>query len=117
MPDVTSPARTRAKALSYIRDGRVAILRAVPGPELFAPPRLVTARVQGFQDTYLIAGEQRGKERRWRCPCRPEPQRDLAQQCTHAAAAALVVGWPSAAALPPALDRAGGQPPEHRTPS
>jgi hypothetical protein len=93
----------RAKALAYIRSGRVVIMSAQldPSEVVQTRPYLVTARVRGHQAVYAIQGEARGGERRWRCPCRPDPQRTPADHCAHAAAAALVVGWPSAALSTP----------------
>lgn len=90
MPDV------RTKALSYLRDGCVRVLKSDlrPGPR---QPYIVMAHVDGHKSTYMVQLQ----DRRWTCTCHQSG-------CAHAAAVQLVTGYPSAAAKPQEMQRSAG---------
>jgi hypothetical protein len=90
---------TRAKSLAYLRDGRVRVV-AAQSEESGQRPRAVWAIVRGHLDTYKVIGcpADGGGVRAWRCDCGAPEMAEVAEQCAHAAAVALVTGWPSAAA-------------------
>jgi hypothetical protein len=78
----------RSSALGYIRDGRVRIEWAAT-PVGGWRPTYVLAKVGGFHGTYTITFDANV----WTCTCG-------ADLCPHAAAIALLTGWPSPAAKP-----------------
>ncbi|MGI5223592.1 hypothetical protein [Actinoallomurus sp. CA-142502] len=84
MPD------TRAKALAYLRDGKVLISYAL-GAGDDRKPRDVLAYVEGYRSTHLV----RLTAGRWGCSCQETG-------CAHVAAVQLVTGHQSAAARQPA---------------
>ncbi len=90
--------KIRAKALEYLRAGRVVVYSARgDGPR--EVPRIAAARVRGHNAIYGTDGRTLPDGRReWLCPCRAGIQADVTDQCAHVAATCLVVGWPSAAA-------------------
>lgn len=82
MPDL------RAKALAYLRDGKVRV-SAAASAGVSRTPYDVLAYVDGHQSTYLV----RFTANTWGCSC----QRT---DCAHAAAVQLVTGHRSAAEKP-----------------
>jgi hypothetical protein len=81
MPDL------RAKALGYLRDGRVTVICALwERPKLH--PHTVSAVVQGTQNRYWV---RRNPDQGWLCSC------GVVEPCAHLAAVQLVTGYPSAA--------------------
>lgn len=94
VPDVDHLREIRSKALSYLRDQRVMVMSASGSSFEDRRPREVTAAVRGHRDSYLVAG----RTGVWRCACNDQLVSRPVDQCRHAAAVALVVGWPSAAA-------------------
>lgn len=83
-------ADLRAKALAYVREGRVVITTATTMPEQ-ARPVLVVATVHGHRRRYRIVRWACGT---WSCTCLD------AQICPHIAATALVTGSPHLAGRP-----------------
>lgn len=79
MPDI------RAKALAYLRDGKVRVLTA---SAFDRRPHLVIAHVDGHSSTHKVRFTSTG---RWLCTC------PLTTDCAHIAAVQLVTGHPSAA--------------------
>lgn len=78
----------RAMACNYLRNGKVTVKAALPGPELL--PVQVEAVVKGNSATYLVDLI----DGRWRCPC-GEPA-----ACAHVAAVQLVTGHDGLARKP-----------------
>ena len=94
-------ADLRAKALSYLRDGKVTILSArSERPERTA--RSVGAIVQGFHGEHWVRGELAG----WRCTCNGEAP---ASDCAHIAAVQLITGHPTPARPAPKTTTTSGR--------
>ncbi|MEV0968480.1 hypothetical protein [Microtetraspora glauca] len=84
-------ADVRAKALAYIREGRVLVTTVATPPDA-RYPCLVVATVQGHMQRYQVV---RHPESGWSCDCwRTEP-------CAHLAAVAISCGAPGYAARTP----------------
>lgn len=81
-------ADIRAKALAYLRDGKVRVSYATSAG-MSRTPYNVLAYVDGHNDRYLV----RFTEDAWTCSCQRV-------DCAHAAAVQLVTGHRSAAAKP-----------------
>jgi hypothetical protein len=102
-PPARRGAGLRSKALAYLRDHKVAIVRADPCEER-ARPVLVWAAVQGWRGLHKV----RLRERRWTCHLEPCPGGQPREgryecesaECAHVAAVQLVTGHPSLAARP-----------------
>lgn len=86
-------ADTRARALAYLRDGKVRVSYATSAG-VSRTPYNVLAYIEGHNGTYLV----RFTENQWSCSCQ---QTD----CAHAAAVQLVTGHRSAADKPAARRR------------
>jgi hypothetical protein len=93
----------RSKALGYLRDGKVTVVRADPHEER-SRAVLVWACVQGFHGCHKVALENW----RWRCVLAPypdgRPQQERPEcrlaECAHIAAVQMVTGHPSDADKP-----------------
>lgn len=89
MTAATAEPRTiRNRALGYLRDGKVTVLRSATA-EGSRRPHAVQATVRGHRDTYwieLLPG------RGWMSSC------SCTANCPHIPAVQMVTGWPSAAA-------------------
>jgi len=84
----TEPRTVRNRALGYLREGKVTVLRSATR-ESGRRPHAVQATVRGHRDTYwveLMPGQG------WMSSCGCEGD------CPHRAAVQLVTGHPSAAA-------------------
>lgn len=114
MDPLPAPRTIRERALAYTRDYRVVVYLARPyGPDDHRA-HVIRALVRGHSHTYQVVAEHWPEGDRtytWWCDCTPGMQQTIADQCRHAAAVALVTGWPCAAA-PLAPD----QPPPQETP-
>lgn len=90
-------ADLRAKALGYLRDGHVTILRAaIPKGSLSECPSEIVARIQGHTGRYVVEYDHGV----WRCHAARCSGNPLGHYCAHIAAVQLVTGHPSAAAKP-----------------
>lgn len=76
----------RSKALGYVRDAKVRIIKADGAAKPLLIPTRVGAIVQGFHGQYWVRLNREG----WLCSCG-------ATECAHLAAVQLVTGHPSAA--------------------
>jgi hypothetical protein len=84
----TAPRTVRTRALGYLREGKVTVLRSATEQD-GRRPYAVQATVRGHRDTYWV---ELMPSQGWVSSCGCETE------CPHRAAVQIVTGWPSLAA-------------------